>query len=79
MRTIYDDAYDDDGVVNTWVIGKDTGEIILSSKTTIGENNNVSQTLPDGKRHIAAANSMVIRLAKRHSLWPQTLSCLQAK
>ena len=79
VRTIFDDAYDDDGLVNTWVIGKDTGEIILSSRTTIGENNNVSQTLPDGKRHIAAANSMVIRLAKRHSLWPQTLSCLQAK
>ena len=50
VRTIYDDAYNDDGLGNAWVIDKDTGEIILPSKTTTGENNNVSQTLPDSKQ-----------------------------
>ena len=50
VRTMYDDAYNDDGVGNARVIGKDTGKIILPSKTTTGENNNVSQTLPDSKQ-----------------------------
>ena len=50
VRTIYDDAYNDDGLGNAWAIDKDTGKIILRSKTTTGENNNVSQTLPDCKQ-----------------------------
>ena len=50
VRTIYGDTYNVDGLGNAWVIGKDTGKIILPSKTSTGENNNVSQILPNSKQ-----------------------------